>query len=71
MKEILISNGFKMVSSCSCAGTYAEKYKKTTPKGEFIIEIKPNKKTWSLKKNGVYQLKGTSDNLTEKLYEVI
>ena len=71
MKEILIQLGFVMYSSCSCGGTYAEKYKLNNQKGLFICEIKPNRNIWTLKNNGVFQVKGTKENLTEKLNEII
>lgn len=61
MKELLITAGYKMISSCSCGGTYVEKYKKLTK----VFEIKPNRKVWSLKVNGVFQSKGTADNMNE------
>jgi hypothetical protein len=63
MKELLISLGFKMFSSCSCGGTYAEKYKKSG----IVIEIKPKRNVWSMKINGTFTGKGTADNFTEKL----
>jgi len=65
MKELLIANGFKLHSSCSCSGTYAEKYKK----GIYLVEIKPNRKVWSLKISGVFTVKGTAENMQEKLTE--
>jgi len=73
MKEYLISIGYKMYSNCSCSGMYSEKYKKTVTRGISIVEIRPIKNWWSLKINGVFQVKGNSDNLQSKLteYEVI
>ncbi len=65
MKELLLSLGFKMFSSCSCGGTYEEKYKK----GVYLVEIKPNRKVWSLKISGVFTIKGTAENMQEKLQE--
>jgi hypothetical protein len=65
MKELLISLGYKLHSSCSCSGTYAERYKK----GIYHVEIKPNRKVWSLKISGVFATKGTAENLQEKLQE--
>ena len=49
MKELLISLGFKLKSSCSCGGTYNETYKKQTTKGMISVTIKPSRLTWQLK----------------------
>lgn len=69
MKEIVLSLRFRHHSSCSCGGTYAEKYTRRTPEGIFQIEIKPARNVWSLRLDGTFKVKGTKENLTEKLTE--
>ena len=73
MKELLISLGFKLKSSCSCSGTYNETYKKQTTKGMISVIIKPSRLTWQLRIENVYQTKGNSQELEQKLkdYELI
>ena len=69
MKELLLTNGFKLKSRCSCSGTYAEKYTKQTIKGKVTIEIKPSRNVWSLRLEEQLYAKGTTDNLEAKLTE--
>ena len=61
MKEYLISIGFVKYGSCSCSGTYVERYKRLP----YTVEIRPLRNTWSLKMGGVFQKKGTKDNINE------
>ena len=69
MKDIILSAGFKHHSSCSCSGTYAEKYVKRTSKGLYKIEIKPTRKLFIMRLDGVVQCKGTEEVLTAKMQE--
>jgi hypothetical protein len=73
MKELLLLNGFRLKSRCSCSGTYAEKYIKQYPKGLVLIEIKPSRNVWNMRIDNVFTSRGTTDNLEIKLkeYELI
>ena len=72
MKELLLSNSFKLVSNCSCGGTYRETYAKNRS-ASIQIEIMPIKKTFRLIINGKREkvLSETLFEQTMKEYELI
>ena len=71
MKEILLSQGFRLKSVCSCGGTYQETWGKQTVKGYISFNIKPNKNIWNMTIDGVHNCKGNSTNLNDKINEVV
>lgn len=67
MKELLLSFGFKVKSSCSCGGTINITLKRSLTGESLVCKIKPNRGIWNLTRNGVLLGKGTARELNQKL----
>ena len=69
MKAMLIDAGWFMFHSCSCGGSYKEKYKHPSKPAK-QIHIRPSKDKWFyLQSNRVYA-EGNTSTLQAKLNEI-
>lgn len=67
MRELIESKGFFMFGTCSCGGTYTEKFKHRLDH-KIIIKLYPKKNSFSIANNSI---KFRAELLEQKVNEIL